>query len=123
MQLLGMNWTEIILIGLATFRLTRLIVYDKITAFLRAPFFDEVEEKSNEGEIEVYLVPKQKGIRKWIGELLDCYWCTGVWVSLLLVMGNYYFSKILEPIVLIFAIAAIAAIIETITQYLLGDSH
>lgn len=120
MQLLGMNWTEIILIGLATFRLTRLIVYDKITAFLRAPFFDEVEEKSNEGEIEVYLVPKQKGIRKWIGELLDCYWCTGVWVSLLLVMGNYYFSKILEPIVLIFAIAAI---IETITQYLLGDSH
>ncbi len=24
---------------------------------------------------------KGKGLRKWIGELLSCYWCTGVWVS------------------------------------------
>lgn len=35
---------EFLLLALATFRLTRLIVFDKITAFLRSSFIEEVEE-------------------------------------------------------------------------------
>ncbi|GAE93478.1 hypothetical protein JCM21714_2563 [Gracilibacillus boraciitolerans JCM 21714] len=37
------TWLSFVLLSLATFRLTRLIIYDKITAFIRAPFF-EMEE-------------------------------------------------------------------------------
>ncbi|WP_053365594.1 DUF1360 domain-containing protein [Bacillus sp. FJAT-27245] len=104
------------LIGLASFRLTRVIVYDKITEFIRAPFH---EERIEDGE--VYIVPKGKGIRKWIGELISCYWCTGVWVSAGLLAAYAYFPKIGIPAILLFAVAAIASIIETIIGRLLGD--
>ncbi|MEH7255563.1 DUF1360 domain-containing protein, partial [Neobacillus niacini] len=37
-----------ILLALASFRLTRLIVFDKITEFIRQPFFDEIKEENEE---------------------------------------------------------------------------
>jgi len=107
---------EIFIIGLASFRLTRLIVFDKITEFIRSPFFDEVIEDD-----EVYLVVKPKGIRKWIGELLSCYWCTGIWVSAFLVAGHTFFLDIFTPLTLILAIAGIASVIETIVSKWLGE--
>ena len=63
------------------FRLTRLIVYDKITGFLRRPFIDELEITEPDGSVSTFTKVKGKGLRKWVGELLSCYWCTGVWVS------------------------------------------
>ncbi len=110
---------EFILLGLAAFRITRLIVFDKITEFLRAPFFREVEETGPEGKKTVYLVPYEKGIRKWAGELLDCYWCTGIWISIGLVMFYHFFPEPTFWFVLVFAVAAIAAIIETVISYIL----
>lgn len=104
------------LIGLASFRLTRVIVYDKIADFIRAPFLDEFIEEG-----EVYISPKGKGIRKWIGELISCYWCTGVWVSAGLLGIYFFFPKIGIPIILVFSVAAVAGIIETIIGRLLGD--
>ena len=111
----------LLILGLAAFRLTRLIVFDKITEPMRRPFFNEVEEKDEEGNVAVYLVPKERGIRGWIGELLACYWCTGVWVSLLLF--SLYMSKwpAGEFIILILAIAAIASILEVLVTKWLGD--
>lgn len=108
------------LIGLATFRLTRLIVFDKITEMLRMPFFDEVEEVNPAGDKEVYLVPKQGKFKRWIGELLSCYWCTGIWVSLFLVFLYSFYPIIAEPFIVILAVAAIGAIIETIISAFLG---
>jgi hypothetical protein len=107
------------LMSLAVFRLTRLIVFDKITEFLRMPFLDEIEEKDEEGNIEIYLVPKQKGIRKWFGELLNCYWCTGIWVSIFLVVFYHFYPTIAEPIIVILAVAACGAILETLNSFLL----
>ncbi|WP_409274461.1 DUF1360 domain-containing protein [Neobacillus sp. SCS-31] len=104
------------LIGLASFRLTRVIVYDKIAEFFRSPFLDEIIEDG-----EIYITPKGKGLRKWIGELISCYWCTGVWVSAGLIGAYFYFPKIGIPVILIFAVAAIASILETIIGRLLGD--
>jgi hypothetical protein len=112
----GFSLEAIIIISLASFRLTRLIVFDKITEFIRAPFFDEVIEEG-----EVFLVVKPKGIKKWIGEMLSCYWCTGMWASTLLVAGNTYFSPFFTPFSLILAIAAIASVIETIISKWLGE--
>lgn len=112
----GFDLEAIIIIGLASFRLTRLIVFDKITEFIRAPFFDEMVDGD-----EVYLVVKPTGIRRWVGELLNCYWCTGVWVSSALLIGYFYFPSLLIPIILIFAIAAIASITETLISKWLGE--
>jgi hypothetical protein len=112
----GFSLEAILIIGLASFRLTRLICFDKITEFIRSPFFDEVNEDG-----EVFLVVKPKGIRKWLGELLSCYWCTGIWVSTFLVAGHILFSSFFNPFILILAIAGIASVIETIISKWLGE--
>ncbi|WP_059173298.1 DUF1360 domain-containing protein [Bacillus sp. FJAT-27445] len=104
------------LIGLASFRLTRVIVYDKIAEFIRAPFLDEVTEDG-----DVYIVPKPGEIRKWIGELISCYWCTGMWVSAGLLGVYFFIPKFGVPFILILAVAAVGSIIETIIGRLLGD--
>lgn len=109
---------DFLLLSLASFRLTRLIVYDKITAFLREPFFDEVEEKNEKGEVEIYIIPKKSGLRGWIGELLSCYWCTGIWVATFIVAIVYFFPYWSSPIIAVLAVAGLASLIETIVQRL-----
>lgn len=116
----AVNWGDIALLAIAAFRLTRLLVFDKITEFLRRPFLEEVSEREENGEETVYLVPKGKGFRKWMGELLNCYWCTGIWVSAFLLGAFYYFPSVSVPIILILAVAGIASIIETIISYIMG---
>jgi len=106
------TWFEFVLISLASFRLTRLLIYDKITFFIRRPFHEIVDEELPDGTVESYLHIKGRGLRRWIGELLSCYWCTGIWSSLLL-YGAYYFNlRWVESFILILAIAGFAAIIE-----------
>ena len=111
----------VLLMGLAAFRLTRLIVFDKITEFIRAPFFNEIEQENEQGEKEIYLVPKSDGLRGWIGELLSCYWCTGIWVSLFIGGLHYFGTQTGEFLIVILAVAAIASFIETVTLRLLGQ--
>ncbi|MFC5463981.1 DUF1360 domain-containing protein [Lederbergia graminis] len=118
---MDISWLQLVLIVLAVFRITRLIVYDQITAFIRAPFMEEYEEEMEGGETEVYLIPRSKGIRGWIGELLSCYWCTGVWVAIAVFILWKFNPNIAEPVILIFAFAGGAAIIETIIQRILSD--
>jgi hypothetical protein len=120
-MLQNINLTMLMLLGLAAFRLTRLIVYDKITEFIRRPFFDEIEEIEEDGMVEIYLTPKKKGIRGWIGELLSCYWCTGIWVSILLAGLYLYQTTIGNYTIIVLAIAAVGSIIETIISKLLGS--
>ncbi|WP_409293260.1 DUF1360 domain-containing protein [Peribacillus sp. SCS-37] len=117
---MNVNFLLIFLLGLAAFRLTRLLVYDKITSFIRAPFFDEITEKDEQGNDEVYIIPKNAGIRKFFGELLSCYWCTGIWSSAIVLALHFFYPEIGNPIILILAISAIASFLETINLKLLG---
>jgi hypothetical protein len=112
----GIELEVLLFFGLASFRVTRLIVFDKITEFFRAPFFDIVTE----GE-ESFFVPKKTGLKKWIGGLLDCYWCTGFWVSLFLLSLVKIMPEIGEPVIVLFAIAGLASLLESINSKLLGD--
>lgn len=115
---MNITFINLLILSLASFRLTRLIVFDKITEFLRKPFFDEVIEE-NSGEVEIYYTPKQKGWKQFVGELLSCYWCTGIW-SAVGIVGMYYLSPVFfTPVILILAIAGAASILETIIQFFL----
>ncbi|WP_026583736.1 DUF1360 domain-containing protein [Bacillus sp. J33] len=112
---------ELLILSLASFRLTRLIVYDKITEFIRRPFFEEVEEKGENGETEIYLVIKQGRIRGFFGELLSCYWCTGVWSAALLYASYLFLGEWAVPLLLILTVAGIASIIESLVQRWIGE--
>lgn len=113
-----MNFTflELIIISLASFRLTRLIVFDKITEFVREPFFEEAVEMNEEGIEEIYYVPKKGRIKGFVGELLSCYWCTGVWSAIFICLSYLLWPQIATPCLFILAVAGLAAIIETIIQ-------
>lgn len=68
---------ELLLYGLATAGLTRVLSAEKIGEWVRAPFVDEPPE----GERR----PKGSGMRYAVGELLTCTRCLGSWSALGLV--------------------------------------
>lgn len=69
---------DVVLAGLATQKLARLLAKDKVTSFLRAPF-TRFEEKEGYGELRE--TPRGDGIRFAVGELLVCPFCLAQWVS------------------------------------------
>ncbi|MED3572355.1 DUF1360 domain-containing protein [Cytobacillus praedii] len=118
---MSISFMELLILALASFRLTRLLVYDKITEFIRRPFFEELEEINKDGEAEIYLVPKKGAILGFFGNLLSCYWCTGVWVSIFLCVLYLYNTPFTLPILLVLAVAGLAAMIETAIQKWIED--
>lgn len=107
---------DFVLLFLASFRMTRLIVFDTITAFIRAPFHSVVEEQLEDGTTMEYIQVKGVGIRKFMGELLSCYWCTGIWCSALIYGGYTLFPYVARPVIVIFAIAGCAALVEALVE-------
>nr|WP_307327023.1 DUF1360 domain-containing protein [Evansella vedderi] len=101
-------WLIYIMLILASYRFTHLIVFDKITEFIRNPFMKEETITDSNGKTKKKRVPKSK-----FGYLLNCYWCTGVWSAIILGAGYLLFPKIFIPIIFIFSIAGAQAILET----------
>jgi hypothetical protein len=75
---------DVILIGIATHKLSRLIAKDKVTSFIRAPF-TRFQEASGQGEVEEK--PCGHGLRLAVGELLVCPYCLAQWVATALAVG------------------------------------
>ncbi|WP_068672589.1 DUF1360 domain-containing protein [Oceanobacillus sp. Castelsardo] len=113
---------EFVLFVLATFRLTRLIVFDKITTFIRNPFLDEVEETEADGRVVTYIEIKETGIKRWFGELLSCYWCTGTWCAVFLFGLYYVWPTIMEFVIIVLAIAGAAGFLESIVNRLTDEN-
>lgn len=106
------SWFELVVMILASFRLTHLLVFDEITSFIRKPFLTVIEKENEEGVKEIFVEAKGKGLRKFIGQLLSCYWCTGFWVALAVVLIYFYYPETFL-VLLILAVAGAAAIIES----------
>lgn len=116
--MLELDFFSLLLLGLASFRLTRLIVFDAITEKIRAFFLKEVvQENGQEGE-EIYLVPRGSGVRKFIGELISCFWCTGIWTSGLLIVLYSLLPSVGIWVLAILSVAAIASLLEMLVQKL-----
>jgi len=80
---------DLVLAGVATHKLSRLISKDKITAFARAPF---TEYQQPGGPAEVEERPRGEGLRRTIGELLVCPYCLGMWIS-----GGFHLGLVSAP--------------------------
>lgn len=105
------SWIQLVILILASFRLTHLIVYDNITWFIRDPFLMIAQVTDENGNKVQQIHIKGKGLRRWIGTLLVCHWCVGIWSALLLVT-LYYLVPFSSYIILGFAVAGVASIIE-----------
>jgi hypothetical protein len=75
---------DVVVVGLATHKLSRLIAKDKVTSPLRAPF-TTFERESGAGEVEEK--PRGRGIRKALGELVLCPFCLSQWIAAAFAVG------------------------------------
>lgn len=89
-----MNWLDLVLLILASFRLTHLLVTDSITEPIRQ---------------------RLESVR-FIGELITCYWCAGVWVSGGLVALHLIWPGGSRPLLLLLAVAGGQALLETLVR-------
>jgi hypothetical protein len=75
---------DVVLVGLATHKISRLISKDKITSFVRAPFV-RYQEPAGRGEVSEEV--RGTGLRMSLGELLNCPYCLGQWIVGALAVG------------------------------------
>lgn len=73
-----LGWPDVLLGGVATYRMSRLITKDSVTAFGRAPFARFVEPA---GSGEVNEQARGKGLEHALGELVTCPFCMAQWVA------------------------------------------
>jgi hypothetical protein len=65
---------DLVTLALATFKASRTLSHDKVTAFIREPF---VQGEAYEGGEE----PVEGGVEQAVGELVTCSRCVGTWVA------------------------------------------
>jgi len=114
-----------LLISFTTFRLTRLIVADHITQWLRDLCMKKVSINDPlTGVIFVKQEKHPKGFRRLISDILGCPWCVGVWIALGVVALYYVAVTELFPsawmIILVFSLAGAAELIYAIVVALLS---
>jgi len=72
---------DAVLMSFAAFRVTRLIVYDKITRWFRELFVNKVEFE-RDGQTWVELVAPKSGFFGTLHDLLGCPWCISFWSAI-----------------------------------------
>src|SRR3989344_5455892 len=82
---------DTVLIIFAIFRVTRLLVYDKITRWFREWFVFKRTLVGQDGSLWVEILPFGRGLRHTIHELLQCPWCIGVWAALVVTFVYFMF--------------------------------
>ena len=94
--------SDLLLLGVATHKLARLLTKDAVTSPLRAPF---VRLKGGAGEGEVEEEPRGEGMQKALGDLVTCPYCIGVWIATPL-----WFGMLLAPRMTRFAAGVLATV-------------
>ena len=100
---------DIIVLGVATHKIARLLTKDSVTSFMRAPFV-QLEEKK--GTNSVTEKPRGRGLRRSIGELISCPECTGHWVASGLVVGLIHAPRLTRVIGSLYASLAIGDMLQ-----------
>jgi Protein of unknown function (DUF1360) len=96
---------DLLLVGVATFRLSRMLGKDRVTSFLRAPF---TEYEGSGGRAEVEERPRGRGVRRALGELLVCPYCLAQWVAAGFVYGLVLQPRATRLVASVFAVKAFA---------------
>ncbi len=93
---------DLFIIGLATFRLTRLLIYDEVFYYVK----DYVKKFKTE-----------EGFVKSAAILLTCPWCIGVWMALISLVA-YVLIPYGKFIVIVLALSAISSFFHLIITWL-----
>lgn len=100
---------ELLLVGTASHKLSRLLSKDKVTSPLRAPF-TELEGRGGPAELEER--SRGTGARKAIGELLTCPFCLGLWVIAAFSVGLLFAPRVTRFLASLFAALTISDFLQ-----------
>lgn len=102
-ELPELSWGDLLLLGVATHKLSRIVTKDLVTSPFRAPF---VKFKKSAGAGEVEEEARGTGMREAIGDLITCPYCMAPWLASALVSAYHYAPKPTRMICSIFSLTA-----------------
>lgn len=106
---------DLVLIILATFRLIRLFVYDKITQFIRDWFLRKEIIEGENGDLVVVRQNLVSGPRRTLHDLLSCPWCFGFWAGS--ITSFFYFLTPLAWLpILVLAVSGVGSFIQVLSN-------
>jgi hypothetical protein len=100
---------DLLLAGVATHKISRVIAKDRVTTPLRAPF-TEFQEEGGPGEVEES--PRGTGMRRAIGQLLVCPFCLSQWVATGILAGLATIPRTTRFVCSIFAAVTISDFLQ-----------
>jgi hypothetical protein len=106
---------DLVLISLATFRVTRLFVYDAIMEFVRDWFLIRKVSYTSDNELVIERRKYPDGGLRAISELFSCPWCFGLQAAMLVVF-LYYLSELSWIVILMFAVGGVATFIQLVAN-------
>lgn len=101
--------SDVLLLGIATHKLGRIITKDWVTSPLRAPF---TEYKDSAGGGEVNEKSRGEGLQRAVGDLLTCPWCIAPWVAGALAFGFVFKPRTTRFICRVFAAVTISDFLQ-----------
>ncbi len=100
---------DLALLGVATFKLSRLVAKDKVTSAVRAPF-TRYQEKGGPAELEEEA--RGTGVRRALGELVLCPYCLDQWVAGGFLGGLVFRPRATRLVASLFAVTALADFLQ-----------
>jgi len=100
---------DLVLLGVATFKLSRLVARDRVTSFLRAPF-TRFQQDSGHGEVEE--AARGTGVQRAVGELLVCPYCLAQWVAAAPVAGLAVAPRATRAFAAVFTVFALSDVVQ-----------
>lgn len=97
--------SEILLLGLATQKVSRIITKSRVASVVRAPF-TIYEGSAGAGEVEGR--PRGTGFRGAMGELISCLFCLGTWIAFAGVAGLVSNPRATRALASVFAVGSIS---------------
>ncbi len=98
-----LSWSDLLLFGIATHKLSRIATKDLVTSPFRAPF---VKFKRSAGAGEVEEEARGEGLQEAVGDLITCPYCIAPWIASAVVFAAQRAPRATRLLGGIFAITA-----------------
>lgn len=102
-------WSDVALVAVSTFKISRLVTKQTVAAPLRAPF---TTDEGAGGPGERNSRPAGAGLRRSIGELISCPFCLDVWIATGATLGLRIAPAATRPVLQTFAAVAGADMLQ-----------
>lgn len=107
------GYADLALLGMATYKLSRVIAKDRVTSPLRAPFTEYVEPA---GESEIKEKVRGEGMQRAVGDLVTCPYCLSPWVAAALTFGLVFRPRATRLVMATMAAATVSGFLHRATD-------